>query len=60
MPATITQAALRERFRDLPPPTDDDVSVALDGRRLDTPDKVRAFLVEVAAVREAERERAEV
>jgi hypothetical protein len=60
IPATITGAELRERFRDLPPPTTDDVSIALDGRRLDTPDKVRAFLLEVAAIRGAEQENTHV
>jgi hypothetical protein len=57
IPATITGVELRARFRNLPPPTSDDVSITLDGRRLDTPEKVRQFLLEVAATREAERER---
>jgi hypothetical protein len=57
IPTTITRIELRERFRDQPPPTPDDVSITLDGRRLDTPEKVRQFLLEVAAIREAERER---
>ena len=57
IPPTITRIELRERFRDLPPPTPDDVSITLDGRRLDTPEKVRQFLLEVAAIREAEQER---
>ena len=57
IPLTITRAELEERFRDLPPPTPDDVSITLDGRRLDSPEKVRQFLVEVAAIREAEQER---
>jgi hypothetical protein len=57
IPTTITRIELHERFRDLPPPTPDDVSITLDGRRLDTPEKVRQFLLEVAAIREAERER---
>ena len=52
----ITWDELRERFQDLPLPTPDDVSITLDGRRLDTPAKVRAFLLEVASVREAEQE----
>ena len=33
------------------PPTDDDVPISRDGRRLDTPDKVRAFLDEINARR---------
>lgn len=35
------------------PPTDDDVSITADGRRLDTPEKVIAFLVEINAERAA-------
>jgi hypothetical protein len=35
---------LRQRFANLPPPSADDVSITTDGRRLDTPAKVRAFL----------------
>jgi hypothetical protein len=31
------------------PPTDDDVPITRDGRRLDTPDKVIAFLHEINA-----------
>lgn len=30
--------------RELPPPTDDDVSITLDGVRLDTKEKVIAFI----------------
>lgn len=33
------------------PPTDDDVSITLDGRRLDTPAKVIAFVDEINASR---------
>ena len=43
-----------ESARDLAgdrPPTDDDVSITRDGRRLDTPDKVIAFLDEINAKR---------
>jgi hypothetical protein len=40
-----------ERFgdtvRDLPRPTDDEVTILLDGRRLDSADKVRAFVAEL-------------
>ena len=36
------------------PPTDDDVSITLDGRRLDTPDKVIAFIQEINAQRAIE------
>ena len=41
----------RELAGDLPP-TDDDVPIARDGRRLDTPEKVIAFLAEINAERE--------
>ncbi len=34
------------------PPTDDDVPIARDGRRLDSPEKVIAFLAEINAERE--------
>ncbi len=43
-----------ESARDLAgdrPPTDDDVSITRDGRRLDTPDKVIPFLDEINAKR---------
>jgi hypothetical protein len=39
------------------PPTDDDVSITIDGRRLDTPEKLIAFLHEINAQREAEERR---
>jgi hypothetical protein len=39
------------------PPTDDDVPITRDGRRLDTPDKVIAFLEEINARRDAETRR---
>ena len=35
------------------PPTADDVSIALDGTRLDTPDKVIAYLEQINAARDA-------
>lgn len=41
--------------RSLPPPTDDDVSITKDGRRLDSKEKVLAFLAELELEREAER-----
>jgi hypothetical protein len=40
-----------ERMRDAAPPTEDDVTVLLDGRRLDSRDKVLAWLAEVDAER---------
>lgn len=49
----------KERFgdalRDLPPPTDDDVTILLDGTRLDTPEKTLAWIKELIA-RRAEAE----
>lgn len=38
---------------DMRPPTDDDVPIALDGTRLDTPAKVIAYLDEINARRDA-------
>ena len=35
------------------PPTDDEVPITADGRRLDTPEKVIAFLEEINAERAA-------
>ena len=35
------------------PPTDDEVPITADGRRLDTPEKVIAFLEEINAERDA-------
>ena len=37
------------------PPTDDDVSITADGRRLDTPEKLIAFVDEINAQRAAEQ-----
>jgi hypothetical protein len=36
-------------FRDAEPPTDDDVSITKDGRRLDTAEKVIEFFAELDA-----------
>ncbi len=36
------------------PPTDYDVSITIDGRRLDTPEKVIAFIEEINAERAAQ------
>jgi hypothetical protein len=46
-----------EFFSDLRPPTDDDVPIALDGTRLDTPEKVLAYLREINTAREADERR---
>ena len=42
--------AIRQSAR---PPTSDDVSITLDGRRLDTKEKVLAFLAEIETERAA-------
>jgi len=45
---------LFERVRHAPPPTDDDVTILWDGRRLDSKDKVLEWLAEIEAVRAEE------
>ena len=56
--AVLARLATRRRwsaddlFEDLEPPTDDDVPVAADGRRLDTADKVAAFVDELNEARD--------
>lgn len=45
-----------ELCRDARPPTDDDVSITNDGRRLDTAEKVIEFFAELEAERIAEDE----
>jgi hypothetical protein len=42
-----------ERMRHARPPTPDDVPITRDGRRLDSPEAVRAWLADLAARREA-------
>jgi hypothetical protein len=44
---------LADLFLHAPPPTPDDVSITMDGRRLDTKAKVLAFLAEIEAERAA-------
>jgi hypothetical protein len=46
---------MAEAFEHASPPTDDDVCITRDGRRLDSPEKVRAFLDELNASVAAER-----
>jgi hypothetical protein len=49
-PVVLSYAELVEAARqDLRPPTSDDVSITCDGRRLDTREKVLAFVAEVEA-----------
>ncbi|CAN5820136.1 hypothetical protein BH18ACT2_BH18ACT2_05830 [soil metagenome] len=40
------------------PPTDDDVPITIDGRRLDTPEKVIAFIDEINERRSVQDRRA--
>jgi hypothetical protein len=47
-------AELAERMRFAKPPTDDDVTVLLDGQRLDSKEKVESRLIEVEAMRAPE------
>ena len=42
-----------ERMQSAKPPTDDDVTVLPDGRRLDSRESVEAWLQEVATIRHA-------
>lgn len=43
-----------ERMRQAPPPTNDDVTILWDGRRLDSKEKVLEWLAEVEAKRAEE------
>ena len=47
---------ITEGLRSGLPPTADDVSITLDGRRLDTPEKLRAWLDEINTELAAERQ----
>ena len=49
-----TVAELAERMRFAKPPTEDDVTVLLDGRRLETKEAVEAWLVELDGIRASE------
>jgi hypothetical protein len=48
----LTFAELADAVRNAPPPTADDVSITWDGRRLDSKEKVLAFLAELDKARE--------
>lgn len=50
---SIRELDVAAMVADMGPPTSDDVSIALDGRRLDTPGKLIAYLEEINAAREA-------
>ncbi|MDA8359175.1 MAG: hypothetical protein M0Z95_23385 [Actinomycetota bacterium] len=56
MPAepVMTAEELFERLRHAPPPTDDDVTILWDGRRLDSKEKVLEWLAEVELARAEE------
>jgi hypothetical protein len=47
----MTGEEFNELMRDAPPPTSDDVSITVDGERLDTKEKVLAFCERLAAER---------
>jgi hypothetical protein len=44
----MTAEELIERMRDAQPPTADDVSITVDGRRLDSPEAVKRWLRDLA------------
>ncbi|MGH9091992.1 MAG: hypothetical protein ACRDZR_11540 [Acidimicrobiales bacterium] len=50
----MTAEELIERVRHSPPPTDDDVTILWDGRRLDSKEAVLAWVAEVEAARAKE------
>jgi hypothetical protein len=45
----LSREEFNEMFRGAPGPTDDDVSITGDGRRLDSKEAVIAFFAELAA-----------
>ena len=47
----MTAEELIERMRQADPPTADDVPVTFDGRRLDSPESVTAWLADLAVRR---------
>jgi hypothetical protein len=49
-----TVAELAEQMRFAKPPTEDDVTVLPDGRRLDSREALKAWLIEVDAIRASE------
>lgn len=54
----IPELDLAAMIADMRPPSDDDVPIALDGTRLDTPDKLIAYLEEINSRRQASDQRA--
>lgn len=57
-PDDIQELDVAAMIADMRPPTDDDVPIALDGTRLDTPAKLIAYLNEINASRQAAAQRA--
>ncbi len=51
----VRQCSEEEFFADALPPTDDDVPIALDGRVLDSPEKVIAYLDEINSLQSHDR-----
>lgn len=49
----MTADELTERMRHAGPPTADDVPITFDGRRLDSPEAVKAWLADLAERRAA-------
>jgi hypothetical protein len=50
----LTAEQLIERVSDAPPPTDDDVTILWDGRRIDSREKALEWLAEIEAARAEE------
>lgn len=49
---TVTELA--ERMRSAGPPTEDDVTILPDGRRLDSKEAVESWLIEVDVIRKSQ------
>jgi hypothetical protein len=49
----MTAEELIERLRHAGPPTADDVPVTFDGRRLDSPESVKAWVADLSSRRDA-------
>jgi hypothetical protein len=50
----LTAEQLIERVRSAPPPTDDDVTILWDGRRIDSREKALEWLAEIEVARAEE------
>jgi hypothetical protein len=50
----LTAEQLIERVRNAPPPTDDDVTILWDGRRIDSREKALEWLAEIEVARAEE------